>query len=214
MKLRALALSAIATSLLLSGCAQMNIPENNTTKGAAIGAVVGGVAGKATANHSNKRMALGAVLGALSGAAIGRYMDNQEAALQEHLAGSGVQVIRDGDVLRLQIPSQITFAVNSSDIRAGLYPVLNNVSKVLAEYDKTVLVITGHTDDTGARAHNQKLSLARADAVKSYLLAQGVDERRLESRGMGPDQPLVANISEANRAQNRRVEISIEPLTQ
>ncbi len=206
-------IAIISSSLLASGCAQMDIGQNNTTKGAAIGAVVGGVAGKATANHSNKRAALGAVLGALSGAAIGRYMDNQQAALNDQLAGSGVQVIRDGDVLRLQIPSNITFAVNSADIRAGLYPVLNDVAKVLAEYDKTLLVVTGHTDDTGAREHNLKLSLARAEAVKSYLLAQRVDERRIESRGMGPDLPIVANISEANRAQNRRVEISIEPLT-
>lgn len=213
MKVSRLVVTALTSALVLSGCAQLNIPQNNTSKGAAIGAVVGGVAGKATANHSNKRAALGAVLGALSGAAIGRYMDNQEAALKDQLAGSGVQVVRDGDVLRLQIPSQITFAVNSADIRAGLYPVLNDVAKVLAEYDKTLLVITGHTDDTGSREHNVKLSMARADAVKGYLLAQRVDERRVESRGMGPDMPLVANTSDANRAQNRRVEISIEPLT-
>lgn len=206
-------IAAITSSILVSGCAQMDFGQNNTTKGAAIGAVVGGVAGKATANHSNKRAALAAVLGALSGAAIGRYMDNQEAALTEQLAGSGVQVIRDGEVLRLQIPSNITFAVNSADIRAGLYPVLNNLAKVLAEYDKTILVVTGHTDDTGAREHNLSLSLARADAVKSYLLAQRVDERRIESRGVGPDMPMVANVSAANRAQNRRVEITIEPLT-
>ena len=212
MKLRALALSAIASSLILSGCAQLNFPENHPTDAATD--PVGRTAGSTHSQPSKQRLALAAVLGALPGPAIGRYMDNQQAALQELLAGSGVDVIRDGNTLQLQIPSHISFAINSSDIRAGLYPVLNNLSKVLAEYDKTVLVVTGHTDDTGARAHNQKLSLARADAVKSYLLAQGVDERRLESRGMGPDQPLVANISEANRAQNRRVEISIEPLTQ
>lgn len=212
MKLRALALSAIASSLILSGCAQLNFPENHPTDAATD--PVGRTAGSTHSQPSKQRLALAAVLGALPGPAIGRYMDNQQAALQELLAGSGVDVIRDGNTLQLQIPSHISFAINSSDIRAGLYPVLNNLSKVLAEYDKTVLVITGHTDDTGARVHNQKLSLARADAVKSYLLAQGVDERRLASSGMGPDQPLVANTSEANRAQNRRVEIRIEPLTQ
>lgn len=214
MKLRNLSLTLTATAVLLSGCAQLNLPDNNTSRGAAIGAAVGAVAGKSTANHSNKRMALGAVLGAISGAAIGRYMDNQEAALKDQLAGSGVQVIRDGDILRLQIPSQITFAVNSSDIRAELYPVLNDVAKVLAEYDKTLLVITGHTDNTGSRDLNMRLSLARADSVKGYLLAQRVDPRRIDSRGMGPDMPIVANTSDANRAMNRRVEISIEPLIQ
>lgn len=201
---------AAAASLTLAGCAQF--PQDNTTRGAAIGAVVGGVAGKATGNHKNKRVALGAVLGALSGAAIGRYMDNQEQALEEQLAGSGVQVKREGDVLKLEIPSQITFASGRSDIRAELYPVLNDIAKVLAEYDKTLLVITGHTDDTGGRELNMRLSQQRADTVKNYLSAQRIDERRLVTQGAGPDQPLVANTSDANRAKNRRVEIQIEPL--
>lgn len=212
MKLQKALLATGLATMVLGGCAQLNLPDNNTSRGAAIGAVVGGVAGKATGNHKNKRIALGAVLGALGGAAIGRYMDNQQAALEQQLAGSGVQIYRDGDILKLQLPAAITFATGRSDIRGDLYPVLNDLAKVLAEYDKTLLVITGHTDDTGSRTTNMNLSQQRADQVKNYLLAQRVDARRVVTQGVGPDQPLVSNSSDQNRAQNRRVEIQIEPL--
>lgn len=204
--------AALCSSLALSGCA--TITQNNTTKGAAIGAAVGAIAGKATGNHKNKRLAIGAALGALTGAAVGRYMDNQEQALRDQLSGTGVKVYRDGDILRLDIPAQVTFAVGRSDIRADLYPVLNDIAKVLGEYNKTMLVITGHTDDTGPMNLNMQLSQSRADAVKSYLIAQQVDPIRLETRGVGPNYPAVPNTNEANRAMNRRVEIHIEPVTQ
>mgnify|MGYP006197803681 CR=1 FL=1 len=156
----------------------------------------------------------GAALGALTGAAVGRYMDNQEQALREQLSGTGVKVYRDGDILRLDIPAQVTFAVGRSDIRADLYPVLNDIAKVLGEYNKTMLVITGHTDDTGPMALNMQLSQGRADSVKQYLIAQQVNPIRLETRGVGPNYPAVPNTNEANRAANRRVEIHIEPVTQ
>jgi outer membrane protein OmpA-like peptidoglycan-associated protein len=212
MSKRHLLVATVCTTLALGGCA--SIENNNTTRGAAIGAAVGAIAGKATGNHKNKRLAIGAALGALTGAAVGRYMDNQEQALREQLSGTGVKVYRDGDILRLDIPSQITFAVNRADIRAELYPVLNDISKVLAEYEKTMLVITGHTDDTGTMALNMQLSQARADSVKQYLIAQQVNPIRLETRGVGPNYPAVPNTTDANRALNRRVEIHIEPITQ
>jgi outer membrane protein OmpA-like peptidoglycan-associated protein len=207
-----LLVAALTTTLTLGGCA--SIDNNNTTRGAAIGAVVGAVAGKATGNHKNKRLAIGAALGALTGAAVGRYMDNQEQALREQLSGTGVKVYRDGDILRLDIPAQVTFAVGRSDIRADLYPVLNDIAKVLGEYEKTMLVITGHTDDTGPMALNMQLSQGRADSVKQYLIAQQVNPIRLETRGVGPNYPAVPNTNEANRAMNRRVEIHIEPVTE
>ena len=101
MKAKQLALIALCGTLTLSGCASMNIaPENqNTAKGAAIGAGVGAVLGKATGNHKNKRLAIGAAIGALAGAAVGRYMDNQEQALREQLSGTGVKVYRDGNTV-------------------------------------------------------------------------------------------------------------------
>lgn len=212
MNSRHVLVASLVTTLTLGGCA--SIENNNTTRGAAIGAAVGAIAGKATGNHKNKRLAIGAAIGALTGAAVGRYMDNQEQALREQLSGTGVQVYRDGDMLRLDIPSQVTFAVGRADIRGELYPVLNDIAKVLGEYDKTMLVITGHTDDTGPLSLNMQLSQARADSVKQYLIAQQVNPIRLETRGVGPNYPAVPNTTEANRAQNRRVEIHIEAVTE
>lgn len=202
----------MSASLVLAGCATTD--NQNTTRGAAIGAVAGAIAGKATGNHKNKRLVIGAAVGALAGAAVGSYMDNQEKALREELSGSGVKVIRSGDNLMLDIPAQLTFDINRSDIRASLYPVLNDIAKVLKDYPKTMLVVAGHTDDTGAYQYNMTLSKARADAVKNYLIAQSVQSVRVDTMGFGPDHPVVPNTSESNRAQNRRVEIHIEPVVE
>lgn len=202
----------LSAALVITGCATNEF--SNTQKGAAIGAVVGAVAGKATGNHKDKRLVIGAAVGALAGAAVGSYMDKQEKALNQELSGSGVKVIREGDKLRLDIPAQLTFDVNRSDIRSNLYPVFNDIAKVLRDYEKTMLVIAGHTDDTGPYQYNMNLSQARADSVKQYLVAQNVQAIRVETQGYGPNYPIVPNTSEANRAQNRRVEIHIEPIVE
>ena len=212
MNLKVFTALIMSASLVLAGCATTE--NQNTARGAAIGAVVGAVAGKATGNHKDKRIVIGAAVGALTGAAVGSYMDKQEKALREELSGSGVKVIRNGDKLMLDIPAQLTFEINRSDVRASLYPVLNDIAKVLRDYPKTMLVIAGHTDDTGTRQYNMTLSTARADAVKNYLVAQSVQSIRLETIGYGPDYPALPNNSDANRAANRRVEIHIEPVVE
>jgi len=212
MRRSSLLVSIMSASLVVAGCASTEY--SNTTKGAAIGAVVGAVAGKATGNHKDKRLVIGAAVGALAGAAVGSYMDKQEKALNEELSGSGVKVVREGDKLRLDIPAQLTFDVNRSDIRSNLYPVFNDIAKVLRDYEKTMLVVAGHTDDTGPYQYNMNLSQARADSVKQYLLAQNVQSIRVETKGYGPNYPVVPNTSEANRTLNRRVEIHIEPVVE
>jgi len=212
MRRSVLLVSLLSASLVMAGCATNDY--SNTSKGAAIGAVVGAVAGKSTGNHKNKRLVIGAAVGALAGAAVGSYMDKQEKALNEELSGSGVKVIRDGDKLRLDIPAQLTFDVNRSDIKSNLFPVFNDIAKVLRDYPKTMLVIAGHTDDTGPYQYNMNLSQARAESVKQYLIAQNVQAIRLETQGYGPNYPIVPNTSDANRAQNRRVEIHIEPVVE
>lgn len=212
MKFSPFIVMVMAAALVIAGCATTE--NQNATRGAAIGAVAGAIAGKATGNHKNKRLVIGAAVGALAGAAVGSYMDNQEKALREQLSGSGVKVIRDGDNLRLDIPAQLTFDINRSDIRSNLYPVFNDIAKVLRDYPKTMLVVAGHTDDTGTYQYNMNLSKARADSVKSYLVAQNVQDIRIETQGFGPNYPAVPNNSEANRAANRRVEIHIEPIVE
>jgi outer membrane protein OmpA-like peptidoglycan-associated protein len=114
----------------------------------------------------------------------------------------------------LDIPAQLTFDINRSDIRPSLYPALNDIAKVLRDYPKTMVVVAGHTDDTGPYQFNMNLSRARAESVQSYLVAQGVQPIRIETIGYGPDRPAFTNNSEANRARNRRVEVHIEPIVE
>jgi outer membrane protein OmpA-like peptidoglycan-associated protein len=202
-------LVGILSALLVTGCA--NSDMSNTQKGAAIGAVAGALLGKGTGDHDKSRYVWGAAVGALAGAAIGNYMDQQEQEFRDELAGSGVEVIREGDTIRLQLPGAITFATNSASISQGFYPVLTDVVKVLNKYEKTTLVIEGHTDNTGSLEYNQTLSLNRANAVRNHFMGNGVDQRRLTTMGFGPTQPVADNSTDDGRQLNRRVELRIVP---
>lgn len=206
-----LGITLIAASLAVAGCA--NDPSNSQ-KGAAIGAVMGALLGKATGDNDKSRYAWGAAVGAIAGGAIGGYMDKQEEALRSELSDTGVQVVREGDNLRLIMPGDITFATDSSSISPNFNPVLQDVAKVVNNYEKTVLMIKGHTDDTGSEQYNQGLSERRAGAVRNVLLNYSVNSTRITTVGMGEYQPKVPNDTAVNRSMNRRVELEIQPLTQ
>lgn len=199
-------LTLISLALAVSGCA-----STNAEKGAAIGAIAGAVLGKSTANHKDKRAVIGAAVGAIAGAAIGDYMDKQEEAMREQLSGSGVEVVREGDNLRLIMPSNITFATNQSGITAGFYGTLNTVANILNNYEKTFLSIEGHTDSSGSEQYNQTLSEKRALSVKDYLVSKGVIGARLTTTGYGELRPVASNETAMGKAQNRRVEVQIVP---
>ena len=201
-------LAITLSTLVLGGCATNT---SNTQKGAAIGAVTGALLGKGTGDHDKSRYVWGALAGAIAGGAIGNYMDKQEQEFRNELADTGVSVYREGDNLRLQMPGNITFATGSANIAGDFYPVLDDVARVLNKYEKTFLVVEGHTDDVGSAESNQALSEARARAVKDYLTRQGIDERRIQAQGMGEFQPAVPNSSDTNRQTNRRVELRIIP---
>ncbi|MCO7188896.1 MULTISPECIES: OmpA family protein [unclassified Pseudoalteromonas] len=192
--------------IALSGCEM-----SNTGKGATIGAAAGAVLGKATGNHKDKRVVIGAAVGAIAGAAIGNYMDEQEAAFNDALEGSGVQVVRDGEQIRLVLPSNITFATGLSVINPGFQKTLAGIARVMHKYDKTLLSIIGHTDSTGAAGFNQILSEQRANSVKQSLLPLQIHPDRIHTQGAGESQPIASNDTEQGRAQNRRVEINIIP---
>lgn len=199
-------ISVILSSLIFAGCA-----STNAEKGAAIGAVAGAVLGKSTSNHKDKRLVWGAAIGAITGAAIGDYMDQQEKSFRKELSDSGINIIREGDNLRLVMPSNITFATNQSYITAGFHSTLNDVAKVLTKFDKTLLSIEGHTDNTGSADYNQTLSTRRAQSVKNYLADQHIQASRLKVTGYGESMPLVDNNTKKNRSLNRRVEVQIIP---
>ena len=198
--------SILAAALAVSGCA-----TTNAEKGAMIGAVTGAVIGKSTANHKNKRAVIGAAVGAIAGAAIGDYMDRQEAEMREQLSGSGVEVVREGDNLRLVMPSNITFATNQASITPQFHATLNSIANVLNHYDKTYLSIEGHTDSSGSESYNQTLSERRARSVQQYLINQSIMGERLSVTGYGEMRPIASNETAAGKAKNRRVEVQIVP---
>lgn len=188
---------------------------SNLATGAGVGAVAGALGGLVIGGGNKGRNALiGAGIGALAGGAIGNYMDNQEAELRAQLQGTGVSVTRMGDRIVLNMPSNITFASDQDQVIPPFYGTLDSVAIVLRKYDRSLIDINGHTDSTGSLAHNQALSERRAASVANYLGGRGLDQRRISTMGFGPSQPVASNGSPEGRAQNRRVEVLISPLTQ
>jgi outer membrane protein OmpA-like peptidoglycan-associated protein len=183
---------------------------------AVIGAAAGAVAGLITGDSSmerKKRALVGAGLGALAGAGVGTYMDRQQARLGAELERTGVSVTRIGDNITLNMPGNVTFATNSADLNAGFFEVLNSVATVLNEFEQTVIEVAGHTDSTGSDAYNQELSERRASAVAAYLRTRNVRPDRITTIGVGESRPVATNDTDAGRQSNRRVELTLVPLT-
>ena len=204
---------------LLTACQQGSAYDQNpnTYKGAGIGAVIGGAAGALTGDNERERWtrgAIGAGIGTLAGGAAGQYMDRQETAMRDQLQGSGVDVTRQGDDILLNMPNSITFDSNSSVVRSEFNRTITNVAKVLNQYPQSNVEVIGHTDNVGGYEYNQDLSVRRAQAVSTRLINYGVIANRLSVIGRGETQPLESNNTEAGRAENRRVEIRISPITQ
>ena len=168
-----------------------------TAIGAGVGAIIGG----------EKGALIGAGVGAGMGAATGGYMDVQASKLRQELQGTGVQVTRDGDNIRLIMPNAITFNTNEAILKFTASPVLDSVAKVAKEYDKTSLQVIGYTDSTGNDNINIPLSQKRAAAVNQYLVLRGVNQARINTFGMGSQNPIASNSTSEGREQNRRVEI-------
>jgi outer membrane protein OmpA-like peptidoglycan-associated protein len=178
-----------------------------------LGTAAGLIVGQNSSASSRKAMLIGAGIGAIAGGGVGLYMDNQEAKLRQRLEGTGVSVTRMGDTIILNMPSSITFDTDRAEVKPRFYDVLNSVSIVLAEFDKTIIDVEGHTDADGSDRYNQDLSERRAGSVAEYLVAQGNNYRRFQVLGMGETQPVSSNASAEGKARNRRVEIQIAPLT-
>jgi outer membrane protein OmpA-like peptidoglycan-associated protein len=212
------ALGAISLLVFISACTTVNpyTKEQQTSKvvkGAGIGAAAGAVVGLLTKGDKLQNALIGAGVGALAGGGVGYYMDVQEAKLRQKLEGTGVSVTRIGDNITLNMPSSITFSLNSADLNSQFYSALNGVGMVLKEYEKTVVEVAGHTDSSGSDQYNQALSERRAQSVASYLASQGMKNKRLIPLGAGEGHPIASNDSEQGRAANRRVELTIVPIT-
>ena len=211
-------------AMLLSGCETFDPytgekKVSNTAKGAGIGAGIGAVlAYVANKDESSKkrkkRMLQAAGIGAIAGGGVGYYMDTQEAKLRKQLRDTGVSVEREGDNINLIMPGNITFASNGHDLHAECYEMMDSVILVLQEFEKTVIVVAGHTDSVGSNEYNQALSQRRANSVAQYLLSKDVIEARIETIGFGEDAPIADNTIPEGRSLNRRVELSLLPIAE
>ncbi|MEQ9209264.1 MAG: OmpA family protein [Pseudomonadales bacterium] len=214
-------LGSISVIALISACSTYDpyTGEQEVSKtaiGAGIGASVGAVVAyldndDKDSSLRNRRILEAAAGGAAIGGGIGYYMDAQEAKLREQLRGTGVSVERVGDNINLIMPGNITFASARSEIASDFYPVLDSVGLVLEEYNRTLVVVAGHTDSDGAENYNQSLSEQRARSVSSYLQSRGIKPIRLEPVGFGETQPIASNSTSEGKQQNRRVEITLLP---
>ncbi|MGF1716800.1 OmpA family protein [Photobacterium chitinilyticum] len=209
---------ATATAVVASGCTTVNPYSGDeqtakATSGALIGAVAGAAIGVASSSKSDRGK--GALIGAASGAAlgggIGYYMDVQEAELRQQLQSTGISVTRDGDNIVLNMPNEITFGVDQTDLSSRAKQALYNVALVAKEYDKTLLNVYGFTDSTGKESYNLRLSQVRASEVSNYLIREGVVANRVVTKGMGESHPVASNSTKQGRAENRRVEIVLTP---
>jgi outer membrane protein OmpA-like peptidoglycan-associated protein len=214
-----IAAASLGALALTSGCVTDPETGNRTISKAAIGGLGGVVGGYLLGDilgGRNDRTAkiVGAGLGGLAGAGIGYYMDEQEKKLREQTAGTGIDVTREGDNLILNMPSNVTFAVDSAAIDPAFQTTLANVADTLSRYEKSYVDVLGHTDSTGSDAYNQALSERRAESVANFLANSGVQRARLATKGYGESQPVASNSTEAGRAANRRVEIKIVPIAQ
>ncbi len=219
-KLKLAALGA-TLAIFTSGCAtytgQTNDPTdpNRTQRGALIGAAIGAAAGLLSGGDAverRQRAMVGAGVGALAGGAVGVYQDRQEADLRRQTAGTGIDVSRDGDVIKLNLPDGVTFDFAKYDLKSQFYPALNNVAATLREYNQTIVEVSGHTDSVGSDAANQVLSERRANSVAGYLIGQGLMRERFEIVGMGERYPVASNDNDSGRSLNRRVEIRLLPV--
>ena len=208
-------------AIVVSGCETINPYTGETqtskaTKGALIGAAAGAVVGLVSGDNAVERRQhalIGAGIGALAGGGIGYYMDVQEAKLRQKLEGTGVSVTRIGDNITLNMPGNITFETASSNLNGDFYRVLDGVSEVVNEYDQTVIEVAGHTDSRGSAEYNLGLPDRRADEVGTYLESRGVMRLRIITVGLGEDMPVADNSTSRGQLLNRRVELTLVPVT-
>lgn len=208
---------AMSMAIALGGCATEG-GMSKSQKGAILGAIVGAAAGNQAGDDSRERKRnrlAGIVVGAAAGSGIGYKMDKQEQefneALAQEKADNAVEVQRvTEEVLQLTLSSEVSFDVDSAAIKSGFKPSLDKLADVLTRYNDTNITVVGHTDSTGSDAHNQSLSVRRAQSVVAFLRNYGVEPSRMSAEGKGESEPRENNSTREGRQLNRRVEVFVE----
>lgn len=207
-----LMVTAATASIMLAGCATDPVTGqqriNKTAIGALAGAAGGAAISKATGGEKTGR---DAAIGAALGAGVGYYMDRQAKQLEQQMAGTGVSVNHDPNTgnIDLVMPGNITFAFNDATLNPAFTGTLDKVAQTLVQYNETTITLAGHTDSVGSDSYNINLSRQRAASVANYLISRGVPASRISTQGYGKAYPIASNATDAGRAQNRRVELTI-----
>ena len=198
----------LAVIILIAGGCETVKKTNKAQRGAAGGAVIGGVLGGVIGNNVGKG---NTVLGAI----IGNKMDKQAEKIKNEIPGAEVERVGEGIVVTFNEKNPdgskmgVYFDFDKSDITSNSKLALNKLIQIFKEYPETNLLVEGHTDDKGADSYNLSLSERRAMAVGNYLKANNISSSRLTINWYGEAQPKTENTSDANRAENRRVEFAI-----
>lgn len=208
--IRAAVLGLSASALFLAGCENMSERQKGTAQGAGIGAVGGAVISAATGGKAGTGAVIGGAVGAVAGNLWSKRQEDRRKQMEQATAGTGVDVTRTPDnQLKLNVPNDVSFDVNSAAIKPQLRGVLDSFASSLQGDPRAEVTIIGHTDSTGSDAINNPLSLDRAQSVRDYLSARGVAASRIQTAGRGSREPVASNANDSGRAQNRRVEIFI-----
>lgn len=204
--IKQLTLVMAAFAIIASGCNTMNRTQKGAVIGAAGGGTIGAVAGRALGNTAMGAI-IGAAVGGAAGAVIGRKMDKQAEEMEKVLGDAEVKRVGEGIVIEFK--DKILFGFDQAELGTSAQGSLNKLTDVLKRYPDTNIEVIGHTDDKGTDNYNQSLSERRAKSVAAYLRNNGISTNRVVTKGMGESDPKVANTSDANRAENRRVEFVI-----
>lgn len=208
-KISAFPLISSVLILALLGCASVRGPyttdRDKTKKGAGIGAAAGALAAIIDGKREADEILAGAAIGAVVGGSIGAYMDAQEEKLAR-IPGTTVERV-DEKTLLVKFDSDVLFAVNAASLNQSSQSALIQTATVLQEYNKTAVIVQGHTDSTGSTEHNQGLSERRAASVKTFLGSEGIAQERMAAVGYGESKPVASNDTQAGRQQNRRVDV-------
>lgn len=212
-------LMAAVFMLMATGCSTVK-KTNKAQRGGAIGTVGGAVIGGIIGNNVGKGntilgAVIGGVVGGVAGTIIGNKMDRQAEKIKNEIPGAEVQRVGEGIIVTFSEKNPdgskmgVYFDFDKSDITLNSKRALDKLVQIFKEYPETNILIEGHTDDKGAESYNLALSERRAKAVGGYLKDYGISASRLTINWYGETQPKIENTSDANRAENRRVEFAI-----
>ncbi|MGZ3778343.1 MAG: OmpA family protein [Mucilaginibacter sp.] len=199
-------LSAAIVLYALSGCHTANKTQKGANIGAGTGGTVGAFIGKSAGNTALGAL-IGGAVGGTAGAFVGKNMDRQAAELRQDVPGATVTRVGEGIIVKFN--SGLLFKAGSADLQSAAQTNLQNLALSLQQNVGTNVIIIGHSDNTGTAPQNMDISLQRANAVKAFLAAKGVDASRITTMGKGETEPIADNETESGRAQNRRVEVVI-----